>query len=90
MPLYDYACPECGQVQEVLLESWKDQGPPCGTKDCPGVPLRQAGTFSARFRGAGFHVNDYPTAKRVKDAEREGVVRYTPEDQHNLKRRGLW
>lgn len=90
MPLYVYRCPECGRAEEHLLSSWRDKGPGQCAGACPGVPERQVSTFSARFVGPGFYATEYPTAKRIKDAERSGIVQYSPESVHNLKRRGLW
>ena len=78
-------------MQEVLLASWRSKGPGrCSSTDCIGVPERQVGTFSARFRGPGFYATDYPSAKKIKDIERNSVVAYTPEQQREMKRRGVW
>ncbi len=56
MPLYDYACTDCGRVIEVrhgFNESHADPCPACGS------PMRRV--FSAApivFKGSGFYLTD--------------------------------
>ncbi|MBV9232743.1 MAG: hypothetical protein JO030_01765 [Candidatus Eremiobacteraeota bacterium] len=66
MPLYDYACTQCGQIYEVRHGFDESYETPCAA--C-GAPVRRV--FSAApvlFKGSGFYVTDSRrTAKAASD-----------------------
>jgi len=56
MPLYDYACTQCGRVYEIRHGFDESHKEPCAS--C-GAPLRRV--FNAApvlFKGSGFYVTD--------------------------------
>lgn len=56
MPLYDYACPQCGRVYEVRHGFNESYGQPC---EACGVPLRRVfNPAPVLFKGSGFYVTD--------------------------------
>lgn len=56
MPLYDYACPQCGRVLEVRHGFNESYGQPC---EACGVPLRRVfNPAPVLFKGPGFYVTD--------------------------------
>lgn len=59
MPIRVYKCKECGHDFEKLVLRKDDSKqvvcPECGDTD----PERRIGKASLRFKGSGFHCNDY-------------------------------
>ncbi len=56
MPLYDYACPQCGRVFEVRHGFDEGYGQPC---EACGGPLRRVfNPAPVLFKGSGFYVTD--------------------------------
>ena len=69
MPLYDYTCKGCGDVQEFLLNRDEEPGP-CG--HCDGTMIRngvQSG-HGFRLKGGGWEADNYSTY--VGDATKHG------------------
>ena len=60
MPYYDYECSECGKVKEVFHRMADDCEDVC---DCGGELEKLIGKPTIKFKGSGFHINDYPTKK---------------------------
>ena len=58
MPIYEYYCPTCGTVVEVL-QGIGDPPPACR---CGATVRRIVSPPAIRFKGSGFYVNDYPKA----------------------------
>lgn len=54
MPVYEYRCKECGET----FEKKDNRGVKCCDK-----PARRLYSFSPKFKGSGFHVNDYGDKK---------------------------
>lgn len=56
MPLYDYACTQCGQVQEVRHGFNESH---TGVCEACGAPLRRVfNPAPVLFKGSGFYVTD--------------------------------
>lgn len=63
MPTYDYACPHCADhttAQRAVAD--RDDAPLCSMCRCRMRRLPSAP--AVQFKGAGFHVNDYPKRTR--------------------------
>ncbi len=58
MPLWDYKCPKCGLVKEVLEKASENITRQC--MPCNVIMEKQASVGNFQFRGAGFYTNDYP------------------------------
>ena len=57
MPMFDFKCSSCGIVQERIVKL-DEPAPAC--KKCGSDTEKQlAGGMSVKFKGPGFHVNDY-------------------------------
>lgn len=65
MPIYDYKCPECNIEDELLVKRYNSRiyCIKCLKAEKPKLRImeKQYSTFTARFVGEGFHVNDYNT-----------------------------
>lgn len=62
MPIYEYECPNCEQVQEVLQSH--DDPPPkctCTEDDIVMEKILSKGTF--RLKGTGWYLTDYGDKK---------------------------
>jgi putative FmdB family regulatory protein len=71
MPLYDYACPQCGRVLEVRHGFNESYGKPC---EACGAPLRRVfNPAPVLFKGPGFYVTDSrrPGASSKSDKPKE-------------------
>ncbi len=56
MPLYDYACPQCGRVLEVRHGFNESYGQPC--ESCGAQLRRVFNPAPVLFKGPGFYVTD--------------------------------
>ena len=61
MPIYDYKCPECNDIQEYVL-CMDHIKPVCSHCSCVKTQVITRAP-NVKFVGAGFHSNDY----KVKD-----------------------
>ncbi len=68
MPLYDYACPQCGRVFEVRHGFDESYGQPC--EACGGALRRVFNPAPVLFKGSGFYVTDSRRAKGAGKAEK--------------------
>lgn len=63
MPIYEYRCEHCGKKFEVLQKF--NEGPLTTCILCSEGPVKKLISTSAFvLKGAGFYVNDYPSANR--------------------------
>jgi len=60
MPIYEYQCNKCGHKFERML-SVNATNPGCPACGATKGVKRELSSFSAHFKGPGFHVNDYPS-----------------------------
>jgi putative FmdB family regulatory protein len=61
MPVYEYQCTECGQIQEVFQ---KISEPPLETcSHCKGHLKKLISQSSFHLKGSGWYVTDYGGAK---------------------------
>lgn len=71
MPRYDYKCPACGTLFEVL-QKMKDppkaKCPHCGAK----AERQLSGGHGIHFKGSGFYETDYKRAGEKKDKKDGG------------------
>jgi len=58
MPIYEYACPKCGHVFDVIQKS---TDPPVTTcPECGGKKVeKQMSSPAIQFKGSGFYITDY-------------------------------
>jgi putative FmdB family regulatory protein len=57
MPLYDFKCPTCGKVIELLVNRGEPDRLLC--PDCNELMDKQIGAVSIQFKGPGFYSTDY-------------------------------
>lgn len=70
MPIYEYECTQCKRTFEVLQKFNDSPIEKCLL--CQGAPVKKLISPSAFvLKGAGFYVNDYPSASRKKGSESE-------------------
>lgn len=56
MPLYEYACEQCGERIEVL-QRYEDA--PLDKHECGGTLKKLMSAAALHFKGSGFYVTDY-------------------------------
>ena len=65
MPVYEYQCTACGQIEEVLQ---KISDPPCETcSHCKGKLKKLISHSTFHLKGTGWYVTDYGGAKTGKN-----------------------
>jgi putative FmdB family regulatory protein len=70
MPIYDYACTDCGRVVEVV-HGVNGHGPQaCAT--CGGPMRKLLSTPAVHFKGSGWAKKDRGASNRTKSAARSG------------------
>lgn len=62
MPRYDYACTECGHVEEHSV-SIIERDDVFWCSRCRGAMERQPSAPSVHFKGSGFYATDYKEKK---------------------------
>jgi putative FmdB family regulatory protein len=68
MPLYDYACTQCGRVREVRHGFDESYDAPC---EACGGPLRRVfNPAPVHFKGSGFYVTDSRRSKSTAGSEK--------------------
>jgi|GEM_PF-6429796 len=78
MPTYDYKCPKCGTVFEVvhkMSERHVAKCPKCGTK----AERQLSGGHGIVFKGTGFYETDYKR-KGEKRPEHDGPPKESPKE----------
>ncbi len=66
MPIYEYECSECGQIEEALQ---KMSDPPLSTcKHCHGKLHKILSQSSFHLKGSGWYVTDYGGSTSKADA----------------------
>lgn len=69
MPVYTYRCEKCHGAFDVTQRITEDPLKRCRLNGCRGAVKRVIHTPGVIFRGAGFHVNDYPDSRGRKKSE---------------------
>jgi len=69
MPLYEYECTQCGQVEEVLQKFSDKPLKKCRT--CSGSLRKLISNSSFHLKGTGWYVTDY-AKKSTTDASLKG------------------
>ncbi len=67
MPMYEYVCGACGRKTEAIQRVGEKP-----LKSCPHCEGKLTKAFSApavHFKGSGWHVTDYPRAKKEEKKE---------------------
>jgi putative FmdB family regulatory protein len=68
MPLYEYACEQCGERFEVM-QKFSDQ--PLTTHDkCGGPVHRLISAPALQFKGSGWYITDYAKGGKSSTAEK--------------------
>ena len=58
MPIYEYACPDCGEVFDVIQKA--DDPPVTVCPKCEGKKVaRRLSSPALQFKGSGFYITDY-------------------------------
>jgi putative FmdB family regulatory protein len=70
MPLYEYMCEKCGDVEEAI-QKFSDK-PLKKCKHCSGKLNKLISQSSFHLKGTGWYVTDYAN-KKPKPAEKEGT-----------------
>ena len=79
MPIYEYECEQCGQVEEIL-QKFSDK-PLAVCKTCSGKLHRLISQSAFHLKGSGWYVTDY--ASRNKSST--GSAEKTPEPSDSSK-----
>ena len=69
MPIYSYECrtPDCEDRGTELVDLLQQTQNPPLCKTCGKLMVNVIATGAApKFKGAGFHVNDYPSQNSIK------------------------
>lgn len=64
MPLYEYKCYVCEHRLQQVEPFTAPSKRPCPKLNCQGIMSRIIGCPAIKFKGPGFHVNDYPSKGR--------------------------
>ena len=74
MPIYEYECTKCGQIEEVL-QKFSDK-PLTKCKKCSGKLHKLISQSTFHLKGSGWYVTDYakksnltPTTKKKKEGK---------------------
>ena len=69
MPIFEYQCPACQQVQEEILN--RNEHPKVSCESCGAKMRRIPSRPNHKYLGYGFYATDYPKhfCKADKDAE---------------------
>lgn len=59
MPIFEFECQKCKKKTEVI-QSYSQSAPTCCGAEMKRLISRGVG---AKFKGSGFHVNDYPARR---------------------------
>lgn len=70
MPIYEYECPRCKIIHEILQKI--TEGPLRECPDCKGPIFKKISRTSFQLKGSGWYVTDYPSkGKDPKDPLKE-------------------
>lgn len=77
MPTYDYKCPECGEVKEVLHRM--NEEPEILCPKCDKVKMKKLMSApTVVFKGVGWYKTDFPTKDiingKLKDDKAQGKL----------------
>lgn len=75
MPIYEYKCEQCGQIEEVLQKISEDPLTTCG--HCSGNLQKLISSSTFHLKGSGWYVTDY--AQKAKS----GTSSEPPKPQTN-------
>lgn len=77
MPIYEYECEQCGQVEEIL-QKFSDK-PLAACKTCSGKLHRLISQSAFHLKGSGWYVTDYAGKNK------NGTVDSTPKPSDSSK-----
>ncbi len=66
MPIYEYECTNCGQIEEVIQKFSDRQLKKC--PHCSGKLSRLISQSSFHLKGTGWYVTDYASGKKSSSA----------------------
>ncbi|MER3413886.1 MAG: FmdB family transcriptional regulator [Armatimonadota bacterium] len=69
MPIYAYECRLCGSTLEVEQRMTDRPLSTCPKCRMPKTLIRLIQPVAIHFRGSGFHVNDYSSGPKAKEAK---------------------
>jgi putative FmdB family regulatory protein len=70
MPIYEYACEDCGKLCEVIQKVTDEPISTC--QECSGQMHKLISQTSFILKGAGWYVTDYASPERKKAQESDG------------------
>ncbi|MBL0732116.1 MAG: zinc ribbon domain-containing protein [Desulfosarcina sp.] len=70
MPLYEYECEKCGEIEEVL-QKFSDK-PLIKCKHCSGNLHKLVSHSSFHLKGTGWYVTDYANKSQHNSSEKSG------------------
>ena len=79
MPIYEYECEQCGQVEEILQKF--SEKPLVQCKSCSGKLHRLISQSAFHLKGSGWYVTDY--TNRNKNSA--GAAESTPKPSDSSK-----
>jgi len=65
MPIYEYECPKCGAIEEVL-QKFSDK-PLTKCRHCSGKLTKLVSQSTFHLKGTGWYVTDYANKSKASD-----------------------
>jgi putative FmdB family regulatory protein len=72
MPIYEYACDDCGKLCEVIQKITDDPISTC--PECSGQMHKLISHTSFILKGTGWYVTDYASPERKKALQSDGPI----------------
>lgn len=77
MPIYEYECAQCGQIEEVI-QRFSD-APLTTCKNCSGKLNKLISQSTFHLKGSGWYVTDYAGKQAKPSASNEPKNKSTPQ-----------
>ena len=62
MPIYQYKCQKCGEIEEILQQTTELKKLKCA--NCNNSMEKIISPVGIIFKGKGFHINDYSSSSK--------------------------
>lgn len=77
MPIYEYECTECGNIEEIIQKFSDDPLTTCGS--CSGKLNKLISQSSFHLKGSGWYVTDYAGKKNSSSGTSEKKTEKAPD-----------